>query len=491
MFHLAFALSMRILPRDLRGSEGGIIMMGDGVIKTYYRAPLGCPKNEIDSEAIETDLAAAGMTAVDDSGSADVIIVNSCGFINDARIESIHTVLDLNQERRNDSILVLCGCLPARYDLDRNLGEVDIFLPWSRHGEILERIREFGGPSKFPARNDFPHLDSRPITLRRMPPKSPYGYLRISEGCDNRCAYCAIPDIKGPFVSRSEDEILMEAEFLCSNGVKEIVLVGQDTTRYGKNLQPSGGGPRPTSLASLLTNLNRLSCDWIRIMYAHPAHLTDSIIDAIAESEKVVKYVDLPLQHINDRMFERMNRRVSRGRVEELIGRLRDRIPGIVLRTTFIVGFPGETDEEFAELLDFCEETRFDNFGVFKYSPEEGTPAYCLRGRVGEQVAEERYLTLLDLQNMISAEKQQARIGSRERVLLDGIDPDEKGHARGWFQAPEVDGQVIIESCTAEPGRFVDVVIERCDAYDLYANQLVRNHSRGLARNSVGDLEWR
>lgn len=429
--------------------------MGERPKKTYYLATLGCPKNEVDSEAIESDLIAAGLARIDDFRRADLVIVNSCGFVNDAKVESIHTVLSLDNERRKDSILVLCGCLPARYNLTRSLDEVDILLPWSKHNELLQRLSDIGW-----------QVGTHPAEQKRMPPKTPFGYLRISEGCDNRCAYCAIPDIKGPFTSRPLEEILEEADYLSSNGVKEIVLIGQDTTLYGKGLI------EPVSLGTLLNKLGEFSFDWIRILYAHPAHLDNETITAMAQNARVVKYLDIPLQHINDRLLKKMNRKVTRLQVERLIEKLRARIPGMVLRTTFIVGFPGETDLEFAELLDFCEAAQFDNVGIFKYSPEEGTPAFRFRGRVDEAMIEERYLTLLDTQNMISAKKQLARLGSKERVLLHSVEPDGKGFARGWFQAPEVDGQVIVENCGATPGGFIDVMIERNDSYDLYARQI-------------------
>ena len=429
--------------------------MNERSVRTYYLATLGCPKNEVDSEAIEADLISAGLDRAQNSASADLLIVNSCGFINDAKVESIHTVLELNQDRRKDSVLVLCGCLPARYNLTRALGEVDIFLPWGKHGELIRRLNDLGWS-----------LGRAPAALKRMPPKAPYGYLRISEGCDNKCSYCAIPYIKGPFASRPMDEIMAEAEFLSSCGLKELVLIGQDTTRFGEDL------PGKTSLPILFEKLSNFKFNWIRLMYAHPAHLNGDTIVALAENDKMVNYIDLPLQHINDRVLRRMNRKASRMKIERLIKRLRAQIPDLVLRTTFIVGFPGETDREFAELVKFCEATAFDNVGIFKYSPEDGTPAFKYRGRVDRNTIEERYLTLLDVQNMISARKQSSRLNSRERVLLQSVDSDGRGYGRAWFQAPEVDGQIIIENCRAKPGKFLNVVIERSDAYDLYGRQI-------------------
>lgn len=426
------------------------------IAKSYYLATLGCPKNEVDSEAIEADLQAAGLEPALEPTSADLLIVNSCGFITDAKTETIHTVLELHQMRKKNAIMVMCGCLPARYNLSRSLDEVDIFLPWYKHRELLAKLQEIG----------WTKTDERAIG-NRIQPSNPYGYLKISEGCDNHCAYCAIPEIKGPFSSRDMGEILDEAGFLCEHGVKELILIGQDTTLYGRHSNDNG------TLPQLLDRLSAIpGCEWIRLMYAHPAHLEDSLIEAFAEHPKMVKYIDLPLQHISDRILKLMNRKTTRREIESLIEKLRAKIPGLALRTTFIVGFPGETDTDFGELLDFCEAVEFENVGVFKYSPEEGTPAYYYPGRLREKAVEERYLTLLDLQNIISQRKLTFRLNQQERVLLHKVEADGTGYARAWFQAPEVDGLVIIDNCSVAPGEFADVSFTRADAYDLYATQV-------------------
>jgi ribosomal protein S12 methylthiotransferase len=424
--------------------------------KKYFLVTMGCPKNEIDSEGIESILMAAGVEETQDARRADLLIVNSCGFINEAKVESLDTLFELHRNRKQGSLLALCGCLPARYALDGSLGEVDIFLPSRDHDKIVDRLREFGwsiGSSNHP----------RP----RMRPSQPFGYVRISEGCDNRCSYCAIPDIKGGFVSRDEDEIVEEATFLCSEGVRELVIVGQDTSFYGHDRG------RPGALIRLLERLAEIDgCQWIRLMYVHPAHLTDDIIEAVALESKIVKYIDLPLQHVNDRILKLMNRKVDRIGIDDLIGRLRRRIPALALRTTFIVGFPGETDDDFRQLLDFCEEVRFENLGAFKYSPEEGTPAEKYPGRVDPGVVEERYLTIMDLQNKISGEKLESLVGQTGRVLLCERDSNGTAYGRTGFQAPGVDGQVIVEGCRSDVGRFVDVKFERADSYDLFASPL-------------------
>lgn len=422
--------------------------------KKYFLATLGCPKNEVDSEAIEVDLLAAGLAPAGDVNSADLVMVNSCGFITDAKVESLDTLFELHRRRREGSVLVLCGCLPARYDLNRIINEVDMFLPSGQHDQLVPRLKDFGW-----------QLDAPANSMKRIKPIRPYGYLRISEGCDNRCSYCAIPCIKGPFSSRSEAGIVTEAEYLCSHGVKELVLIGQDTALYGKD----NGVSR--ALPSLLDRLVGIDgCEWIRLMYAHPAHLDDDIIDAMAGHEKIVKYIDLPLQHINDRILMSMNRKIGRKGILALIEKLRSKMPGISIRTTFIVGFPGETDRDFEELLDFCEEICFDNVGIFKYSPEDGTPAEGFPGRVGKDIMEERYLTLMDLQNKISKDKLTGLVGRTEKVLLHEVRRDGTGYGRAWFQAPEVDGQVIIEGCQIGAAGLVDVKFERSDSYDLFSS---------------------
>jgi ribosomal protein S12 methylthiotransferase len=421
--------------------------------KKYYLATLGCAKNEVDSEALEINLLNAGLLRTDRINSADLLLVNSCGFINDAKLESIDTALDLHRSRKEGSILVMCGCLPARYNLKEDFGEVDLFLPSGAHGRLVPYLAKLGW-----AENHVPR------TISRVKPEKPYGYLKISEGCDNRCSYCAIPDIKGSLSSRPIDDIISEAEYLCENSVKELVLIAQDTTLYGIDRD---GSYRLPQLIDRLAGIKGL--EWMRIMYAHPAHLTEEIIEALAAEDKVLKYIDLPLQHINDKILLKMNRKIDGGGIYKLIGKLREAIPDIVLRTTFIVGFPGETDADFKELLDFCEEVRFDNLGLFKYSPEEGTTAYKLKGRVDQEIVEERYLTLLSLQNKISEAKLSSRVGETQRVLIQDIDDGGTRIGRAWYQAPEVDGVTFVENCDSKPGEMVEAIISKANAYDLNA----------------------
>jgi len=426
--------------------------MNDSV-KKYFLATLGCAKNEVDSEALESDLIAAGLTRTERVDYADLLLVNSCGFINDAKIESIDTALELHKTRKRGSVLVMCGCLPARYNLEESFGEVDLFLPSSSHGRLISYLAEKGWAPKPPESN-----------IKRIKPQLPFSYLKIAEGCDNRCSYCAIPDIKGPLNSRPMEEIISEAEFLCGNSVKELVLIAQDTTLYGADLNEKYG------LSQLIGRLAEIKgLEWLRIMYAHPAHLTENIIETLGCQDKVLKYIDLPLQHISDNTLGRMNRKIDSEGVKKLVGRLREAIPDLVLRTTFIVGFPGETDGDFKELLDFCEETRFDNLGAFKYSREEGTPAAKLNGQVDQKTIEERYLTLLSLQNKISEAKLRSRVGETQRVLIQEFSDGRVVVGRAWFQAPEVDGVTCVRGCGARPGDIIEVRITDADAYDLYA----------------------
>jgi len=422
-------------------------------VRKYFLATLGCAKNEVDSEALESDLIAAGLARTERVDYADLLLVNSCGFINDAKIESIDTALELHKSRKKGSVLVMCGCLPARYNLEETFGEVDLFLPSSSHGRLISYLAEKGWARK--------PQDSK---IKRIKPQHPYSYLKIAEGCDNRCSYCAIPDIKGPLQSRPMEEIVSEAEFLCGHSVKELVLIAQDTTLYGADLNENYGF---SHLIDRLAEIHGLR--WLRIMYAHPAHLTGNIIETLSRQDKVLNYIDLPLQHISDNMLGRMNRKIDSNGIRKLVGRLREAVPDLVLRTTFMVGFPGETDEDFRELLDFCEEIRFDNLGAFKYSREEGTPAAKLNGQVDQKTIEERYLTLLSLQNKISEAKLRSRVGETQRVLIQEINGERIGTGRAWFQAPEVDGVIYVENCAARPGDMIEVRITDANAYDLYA----------------------
>ena len=428
-------------------------MMPDKIRK-YYLSTLGCAKNEVDSEALEVDLVSAGLVATDRIDLADLLLVNSCGFIVDAKVEAIETALALHNARKKESILVMCGCLPARYDLREAFGEVDLFLPSDKHAQLVPYLKKIGWAD-----------DSLDGTIKRVRPGKPYGYLKISEGCDNRCSYCAIPAIKGPYISRPVEQIVSEAEFLCENSVKELVLIGQDTTLYGKDLGLKDG---LLELTDRLVGIRKV--EWLRIMYAHPAHFPDSLTDALRSNGKIVNYIDLPLQHINDRILTRMNRKIDRCGVVSLIDRLRCAIPDLVLRTTFMVGFPGESDREFEELLDFCEEVQFDNLGIFRYSPEEGTPSAGFKDRVDAPVIEERYLTLLDLQNKISKAKLENRIGQIERILIQGDEQRNGAVGRAWFQAPEVDGVTYVENCKASPGDMMPVRITGAESYDLFAS---------------------
>lgn len=428
---------------------------------TVYIESLGCAKNQVDSEVMLGCLEKDGFTLHDDITSADIIIVNTCAFIEEATRESIDTILQYTALKRAGSCrsLIVCGCLPQRYktELAHELPEVDLFLGSSEYGRIAEHIRVLAKAPSAPrliiGRQAFLQTGSTPRVIS-APGSS--AYLKIAEGCSHGCTYCAIPAIKGPFRQRSRSSIVQEARRLAAGGIQEINLVAQDTTRY-------------SGLPALLRELCSVrGLEWVRLLYCHPAHLHTEIIKMMASEQKLCRYIDIPLQHIADPVLKRMGRRETRSRIEALIDRARSLCPEIALRTTFIVGFPGETDRDFQSLLEFVREVRFDNMGAFCYRAEEGTPAARMPGAVPERVKRARYAALMGLQKKISLEKNAAMKGCRLRVLVDGISPREAYalQARTEFQAPEVDGVVFLND-DVPIGEFAMVTVTRSLTYDL------------------------
>ena len=422
---------------------------------TVYIESLGCAKNQVDSEIMLGCLQKEGFTLHDDIGSAEIIIINTCAFIEEATRESIDTILEYTALKRTGSCraLIVCGCLPQRYrqEIARELPEVDLFLGSSEYGHIAEHITSLAkGPSAerlIIGRQAFLQTAGTPRVIS-APGSS--AYLKIAEGCSHGCTYCAIPAIKGPFRQRSRSSILHEARTLARAGIQEINLVAQDTTRY-------------SGLAALLSGLCRVrGLEWLRLLYCHPAHLHTDIITMMASEPKLCRYIDIPLQHIADPVLKRMGRRESRGRIEALIDKARSVCPEIALRTTFIVGFPGETDRDFQDLLGFVRSARFDNLGAFCYRAEEGTPAARMPDAVPEDVKRERYAALMGLQKQIAREKNAAMKGCRLRVLVDGISPRKAYalQARTEFQAPEVDGVVFLND-DIPIGEFATVTVTR------------------------------
>ncbi len=429
-------------------------------------ASLGCSKNLVDSEVMLGQLARAGYDVVTDHGDADVIIVNTCAFIGPAKEESIETILDLARFKEDGrcSSLVVTGCMAQRYahSLVAEMPEVDAVIgvhQYPRIVQLLGRLHDRHETLREIRRQPLPTDYSYPRVIT-TPRHSVY--LKIAEGCDRRCTFCIIPAIRGSQRSRTVDSLVEEARTLAGQGAVELNLISQDTTWYGKDL------PEPARLEDLLAALNGVEgVRWIRALYNHPVRFTDGLIHAFADLEQVCNYIDMPLQHISDPMLERMNRETTSKETRALLKRIRARIPDATLRTTFIVGFPGETEEDFEALFDFVEETRFDRMGVFMYSREEQTPAARYDGQVPEPVKQERYNRLMALQRQISLDRNQAFVGKTLDVLID--ERTEEGHYRGRTaaDAPEVDNEVLVTGEHLTPGDFASVDITDALEYDL------------------------
>ena len=421
---------------------------------------LGCPKNTVDSERMLGLIEANSFEVTADPQEADVVVVNTCGFIEAAKEESLEAVMAahrLKEEGRCKGVIVT-GCLAERYHetLSQELIEADQLLTLDQESQIvpyLDRLLDN-------ARSRL--VDAAPRS--RLTPKH-WSYLRISDGCDHQCAFCAIPLIKGRHKSEPLESLQAEAERLAASGVRELVLVSQDSVRYGADLY---GRSR---LVALIDNLSRIDgIEWIRLMYVYPAFWTDEMIDLFATNKKVCSYIDMPLQHIADSVLQRMKRATTKRRTLDLLDRLRDRMPNVGLRSTFIVGFPGETDDEFDELLRFVEQTRFDHLSGFIFSREDGTTSSAMENQISEAVKEERYSRLTELQEQISYEINSEYIGTRHSVLIDEYDDDNNLFCgRLERDAPEIDGQVILEAGAAEAGRFVEVEITGAHAFELEA----------------------
>jgi ribosomal protein S12 methylthiotransferase len=427
---------------------------------------LGCPKNLVDGEVMLGKLRDAGYRLVADAAQADVIVVNTCAFIDRAKQESVDSILEMAREKETGRArrLVVTGCLAQRYDADlrREIPEIDATLGTGQVDDIVRAVSgeatSLGGS---PAAPTWVYDHTAPRVLSTPPWLA---YVKISEGCDYTCSFCIIPRLRGRHRSRSVEDIVAEVRSLAARGVREVVLVAQDSTRYGRDHGVRDG------LAYLLRRLGRVDgIRWIRVMYAYPSTLTDPVLDAMASEEKVVKYVDIPLQHASETVLKRMKRPTGRGNLRGIVERIRERIPGVAVRTSFIVGFPGETEEDFGRLLEFVEAARFDNVGVFTFSDEEGTSSFDLPGRVPAHTKESRRRKLMALQKRISLRRNRARVGERALVLIEGTHPDSDLLLRGRTaaQAPEIDGQVIVNDGDAEPGSFVTCEVTEAHPYDL------------------------
>jgi len=446
---------------------------------------LGCSKNLVDSEVMMGQLKQHGYELTTDREAADVMVVNTCGFIQSAKEESINAILEMAElkESANLKRLVVAGCLVERYrqDLLNQLPEVDAVLGTSE----IEKIVAAVDPAAVAA-EDAAFVASNAWMTRGLPtylydeasprilatPKH-FAYVKIAEGCDHTCAFCAIPQMRGKYRSRRAGSILREAEQLAAQGVKELVLISQDSTQYGLDLGIKD------SLADLLRSLARVDgIEWIRVMYTYPNSLSDETLRAMAEEPKVCNYLDMPLQHASANILKRMRRGGNRQLLEKLLGRARQLVPGMTLRTTLIVGFPGETDEDFEELMQFVRDVEFDRVGVFTYSDEEGTHGYELDGKVPARTMRSRRAKLMREQAKISKRRNKALIGRRFRALLEGVseETDLLLQARMESQAPEVDGHVLINDApdefNAKPGDFLEIEITEAHEYDLVARMI-------------------
>ncbi len=436
---------------------------------------LGCPKNLVDSEVMMGTLAEAGYQITNNAEDADTVVVNTCGFIESAKQESIDAILEATTLKAEGKAkrVVVAGCLVERYrdDLIKELPEVDAFIGTSQVGDILKAADD--------------RFDAKQLTITRIGNKSATylydeytprlratqshtAFIKIAEGCDRPCAFCSIPSMRGSFRSRRFGSIIEEARTLASQGVKEVVLIAQDSSRYGEDLGEVG------LLAQLIRALGEIEqLEWVRVMYAYPTHISDAFLAAIAETPKAVKYLDMPLQHASRNVLKLMKRGGNRESLERLVTRVRERVPGITIRTTFITGFPGETDDDFAELMAFVRNCRFDNVGVFTYSDEEGTPAFDLPNKVDPKIAKKRRDLLMKEQSKISGQLNRSKVGNTYKVMFEGLSEESDLLFQGRFegQTQEIDGYVLIndmpENFEPQIGEVYKVRITDAHAYDL------------------------
>ena len=428
---------------------------------------LGCDKNLADSEEMLGLLTAGGHEITDDETQADAIVINTCCFIKDAKEESVETILEMAEYKKTGSChaLIVTGCMAQRYqkEIIEEVPEVDAVLGTTSYGDIVKALEEAVAGNHF---EEFRDIDYLPDTAskRVVTTGGHFGYLKIAEGCDKHCTYCIIPKLRGKFRSVPMERLIAQAEDMAEQGVKELILVAQETTVYGKDLYGK------KSLHILLKKLCEIrGIRWIRILYCYPEEIYDELIETIRDEKKICHYLDIPIQHASDRILKRMGRRTSKQELIDIVGKLRKEIPDIVLRTTLITGFPGETEEDHEELKEFVDEMEFDRLGVFTYSPEENTPAAEMADQVPEEVKEERRDELMELQQEISYDRGQDRIGQELLVMIEGKVADESAYiGRTYGDAPKVDGYIFVQ--TGEllmTGDFAKVRVTGALEYDL------------------------
>ena len=427
---------------------------------------LGCPKNLINTEVMLAKLVNAGMEIVAEDIEADVIVINTCAFIESAKNEAIENILDIAWLKKNRSLkgIVVTGCLPQRYreEFLKELPEVNCILGTGSLDDICEAVEVAYKGGTY---SSFKNIDEVELGAERVITTPDYfAYVQIAEGCDNRCTYCVIPDIRGKFRSRSMTDIIEEVEGLAEMGIKEICLVAQDTTRYGEDLYGT------YALDSLISSLSEIEgIEWIRVLYCYPDRITDGLINEFKTNDKLVKYIDMPIQHISDDVLKRMNRRDTSESIKNVIAKLRAAVPEIVLRSTVIVGFPGETEKQFNELRKFLKETKFERLGAFEYSREEGTPAYDMPDQVSQNTKKKRCEAIMSDQNRIHNDFNAKFVGKKMRVICEGYDPvSECFFGRSYADAPEIDGKVYFTAPKRlKEGEFVNVEITEVLDYDL------------------------
>lgn len=428
---------------------------------------LGCPKNQVDAEHMLALMDAEGWEIVDYVDGCDAVIVNTCGFIDDAKKEAIENILDMVELKKEGVIskIIVTGCLAQRYkdEIVKEIPEVDAVIGIGANGDIIKTVEEVMSGvdtiENYPPQCDLPLEGQRILTTPHY-----WAYLKIGEGCSNRCTYCTIPSIRGNMRSRSMENVIDEAKQLAESGVKELILIAQDTTSYGLDLYGE------LKLPELLNELCKIdSIEWIRLLYCYPDRITDELIETMKNQEKVVNYIDLPLQHADDKILKAMNRRGDQALIRNVISNLRTEIPDVVIRTTFIVGFPGEGEEEFETLAEFVNEIEFDRLGVFTFSPQEGTPAFDMEDQVDEDIKARRGEVIMQDQYSIMEEKNNEKIGKTYRVVVEDYDGYSDSYTgRTYMDAPEIDGLVKFTSHKdLDIGDFVDVEIFDVEDYDL------------------------
>lgn len=428
---------------------------------------LGCPKNQVDAEHMLALMDAEGWEIVDYVDGCDAVIVNTCGFIDDAKKEAIENILDMVELKKEGVIskIIVTGCLAQRYkdEIVKEIPEVDAVIGIGANGDIIKTVEEVMSGvdtiENYPPQCELPLEGQRILTTPQY-----WAYLKIGEGCSNRCTYCTIPSIRGNMRSRSMENVIDEAKQLAESGVKELILIAQDTTSYGLDLYGE------LKLPELLNELCKIdSIEWIRLLYCYPDRITDELIETMKNQEKVVNYIDLPLQHADDKILKAMNRRGDQALIRNVISKLRTEIPDVVIRTTFIVGFPGEGEEEFETLAEFVNEIEFDRLGVFTFSPQEGTPAFDMEDQVDEDIKTRRGEVIMQDQYSIMEEKNNEKIGKTYRVVVEDYDGYSDSYTgRTYMDAPEIDGLVKFTSHkNLDIGDFVDVEIFDVEDYDL------------------------